>query len=239
VSRALRSVARAAGQRRLAKLFDTGGDLRRSIIENARIASEDDVQTLSPHIAAYPERERVLNGSEARSVTRLGGMLHFEQRTYLPGLLTRLDKSSMASALECRTPFLDYRLVEWSYQVPDQMKIRTGRANKFIVKSVAERWLPPTIVHRKKSGFGSPMAQWLRNPKSLGRYLELLTDRVCRERGLFEPSAIERLLDEHLVQGRDHAEILWTALNLELWCRTFIDAAPAAPLRRVQAVGAA
>jgi len=222
----VRRFAAAGNLRRVQKLLDNGVDPRRSIIESARVVPPSDVALVQAPPSGYPAREQVLDRAQAASSTRLQSMLYFEQRTYLPGLLARLDKSSMAYSLECRTPFLDYRVVEWSYKIPDEQKLRVGRDNKRIVKKVAERWLPKEIVYRKKSGFGSPMADWFRNPRGMGRYLDVLTDATCRQRGLLEPSGVEALVKQHLSGRRDHAEALWALVNLELWCRMFIDRNP-------------
>jgi asparagine synthase (glutamine-hydrolysing) len=226
ISDSLAAVARSTRQRRLAKLFENCHDFRTSVVENARNVSREELGRLVPKADDSILRRALLERAEARSRTQLDAMLYFEQRTYLPSLLMRLDKSSMAAGLECRVPFLDYRIVEWSYRLPDHYKIRLVKSNKYIVKKVAERWLPREIVYRRKSGFGSPLAQWLRNPKGLGRYLELLSDSTARTRGIFAQQRVEQLITEHLKEGRDHSEVLWALMNFELWCRRFIDQQP-------------
>lgn len=155
----------------------------------------------------------------------LGRVLYYDQRTYLPSLLARLDKVSMAASIEARVPFLDYRLVEWSYKLSSRFKIRRF-VNKWIVKKAAEQWLPDEIVYRKKFGFDVPLGQWLRNGKTLGRYLDVLTDSTYRQRGYFRPQAVEALIKEHLTNAADHTEVLWGLLGFELWCRRFLDAQP-------------
>ena len=81
--------------------------------------------------------------------------------------------------------------------------------------------MPANIVHRKKVGFGVPIAEWLRNNKGLGRYLELLTDRTFKERGYFFYKEVGRMIAEHRKCEIDHSEALWALLNFELWCRQF------------------
>jgi asparagine synthase (glutamine-hydrolysing) len=174
-------------------------------------------------------RQQIYEQALAKNRTFMGRVLDFDQRTYLPSLLNRLDKVSMASSLECRVPFLDFNLVEWSYHLPDHMKMKVGRANKRIVKKAAEKWLPKEIVHREKVGFGTPVGDWFRNPRGLGMYLDLLTDSTFRNRGYFDAGPVNELVHEHLHEGKDHSEALWGLMNIELWCRKFIDASDLVP----------
>jgi asparagine synthase (glutamine-hydrolysing) len=215
--------ATMVGGRRVVKLLEGADDTVGSVVENSRFTPRRILDQACPGITGFPERFAAYQESQRRTDTRLGLMLHFDQRSYLPSLLTRLDKTSMAAAIECRVPFLDYRLVEWSRFVPANHKIQTGRRNKVIVKAVASRWLPNEIITRKKVGFGVPIDAWLRNKRGLGKYLDLLTDSVFRQRGYCDPKAIEGFISEHLRKEADHSEILWALINLELWWRMFID----------------
>jgi asparagine synthase (glutamine-hydrolysing) len=224
LSKGLLDLVQRAGQRRLVKLLENAAHPREAVIENSRYTSLQDLELLFPANHRFQDRESAYEQAALRNGTPLRQLLHFDQHTYLPGLLARLDKMSMAGSLECRVPFLDYRMVEWSAALPDRYKIKLGRMNKVIVKKVAERWLPREIVYREKVGFGVPLAEWFRNPHGLGRYLDVLTDKSFRERGFFDAKSVDRLVGEHLHEGLDHHEILWGLVNLELWCRTFIDA---------------
>ena len=149
-------------------------------------------------------------------------LLYYDQRTYLPSLLNRLDKMSMAAGIEARVPFLDYRLVEWSYKIKSAEKIRWFM-NKHVVKHAAEQYLPKEIIYRKKFGFDVPIKDWLCSEKALRPLLDLLRDRAFKERGYFEYRNVDKFIDEHLSGNKDHSEILWSLLNLEIWQRMFID----------------
>jgi asparagine synthase (glutamine-hydrolysing) len=83
---------------------------------------------------------------------------------------------------------------------------------KHLLKEVARRYLPETIVGRRKSGFGVPLNRWFRDPRALGRYSDLLREPHFP---FFEPGALD--------PDRQDSEILWGALNLELWYRIFIE----------------
>ncbi len=80
-----------------------------------------------------------------------------DQKTYLVSILNRQDKMSMAASVEARVPFLDYRIAEFANHLASDLKTR-GWRTKEIVKKVAESYLPDEVVHRRKSGFGVPLA---------------------------------------------------------------------------------
>jgi len=149
-------------------------------------------------------------------------LFRLELKTYLVSILNRQDKMSMAASIESRVPFLDHRLVEWGLRIPTNLKLK-GVQTKYIVKKLSERMLPDEVVYRKKSGFGVPISDWLRDKKGLGRYLDLITEPKCKQRGYLNSKETERLVNEHISRKSDHGEILWELINLELWSRIFLD----------------
>ena len=128
----------------------------------------------------------------------------------------------MAAAVESRVPFLDYRLVEFCGRLPLRWKLK-GFQNKYLLKRLADGVLPHDVVHRHKSGFGVPVAPWLRDRSGLGRYLELLREARFRQRGYFHQPHVDRLIGAHVAGAEDHGELLWALVNLELWHRLFLD----------------
>ena len=226
VARGVLELARATRARKAVKLFENAGDVRRSVIEGARYVPSRALTQLFSQEVRYPQREAAYERALSRRHDLVGQLLYFDQRTYLPGLLTRLDKTSMASGLECRVPFLDVNVVEWSRHLASREKIRLGGTTKHVVKKVAERWLPAEIVHRRKVGFGTPVGRWFRNRQGMGALLDLLSDETFRQRGYMQPGVVERMVREHVSATEDHQEALWGLVNLELWCRKFIDADP-------------
>lgn len=156
----------------------------------------------------------------------LARVLRLDQETYLQSLLRRMDKMSMAASLEGRVPFLDHKVVELAARVPPGLKVAAtlkGLETKFLVKRLAGPHLPDRIIYRKKAGFAVPVSRWLRPGGALGEMLDLLVDERAAERGLFLPEAVTRLVEEHRQGRRDHGEILWGLVNLELWQRSMID----------------
>jgi asparagine synthase (glutamine-hydrolysing) len=158
-------------------------------------------------------------------------------QTYLPcDLLVKVDIASMAHALECRSPFLDHRVVELATAIPYAQKV-SGTVAKFILKKTFRDLIPPSIATRRKMGFSIPLDHWFRN--ELKDFLnERLLDPVSLNRGYFRPEAIRQLLAQHQSGDWDHGQRLWSLLCLELWHRMFIDpaeppdSAPPAPTHR-------
>ena len=145
-----------------------------------------------------------------------------ELNTYLVSILNRQDKTTMAAGIESRVPFLDYRLVEFCFSISYRLKLK-GSRSKYLLKKLAEKYLPHEVVYRKKSGFGVPISSWLRDPKGMGRYLDLLHSSRFKQRGYFHQYHVDRIISDHLAGKEDHSELLWALLNLELWHQLFID----------------
>lgn len=211
------------GARKMVKLAGSlGKNESEQAVINSMFVPPHETARVSTHGFGIRGRKELYKSSFLDTGDSINRLLYYEQRTYLPSLLHRLDRTTMAASIEARVPFLDYRLVEWSYKVKSNLKIRRLVA-KWIVKKAAERWLPRDIIYRKKYGFDVPVAEWLRNRKTLGAHLDLLTDATFRNRGYFEHKTVSQLIDEHLREKSDHAEILWGLLGFEMWCRLFID----------------
>ena len=136
-------------------------------------------------------------------------------------LLALTDKMSMAASIECRAPFLDHELVELTSRIPSNLKVR-GLEMKYLFKKVVKPWLPEEILRRKKRGFGAPMGAWLRNDlKALVQ--ETLSETQVKRRGLFHWEVVQKVISSHDQQRGDHTDQLLALINLELWCRIFLD----------------
>ncbi len=142
--------------------------------------------------------------------------------TYLPDqLLTKADRSSMAHSLEARSPLLDTALMEYAARIPPHLHF-DGFETKRVLKRVAERFVPGSLVHRRKRGFVMPASAWLRG--ELAEYVRAaLESRTFFERGWLEPRFVRRLLDEHFSGQRDWGEQIFTLLVLEVWARIMLD----------------
>jgi asparagine synthase (glutamine-hydrolysing) len=138
--------------------------------------------------------------------------------------LTYSDKAAMAASIETRPPLTDYRIVEKMFTLPPDQRIR-GQTQKWLLKKVAERYLPHEIVHRPKAPFNAPLRAWMRGPLA-PMVDELLSEGSLRRRGFYEPNAARALIDADRRGIEDNGMVIWTMLTTELWFRTFIDKKP-------------
>jgi asparagine synthase (glutamine-hydrolysing) len=147
-------------------------------------------------------------------------IMYVDTRMWLPDdLLTKVDRATMAYSLEARVPYLDHNLVEFAATLPPDIKHR-GDQTKYVLKKVAERYLPHDIIYRRKQGFHMPLRSWLAN--ELRDYLtHYLGAEGLLKRNLFQPEAITALLAQHQSGQKDHAIKLWNLLVLERWFRAY------------------
>ncbi len=149
-------------------------------------------------------------------------MLALEQRFFLADHnLTYTDKMSMAEGIETRVPFLDPDLVNFSAHVPSTMKQR-GRVGKWIFKKAMEQHLPEDVIYRPKTGFGAPLRRWMNQELSTLTH-DLLGSTSLRQRGIFDPTAVSRLLDANRAGKADGSYTLLAIMAIEIWCRHYID----------------
>ncbi|MFN0199505.1 MAG: asparagine synthetase B family protein, partial [Planctomycetaceae bacterium] len=142
--------------------------------------------------------------------------------TYLPGdILTKVDLASMAYSLECRSPLLDHHVAEFAAQMPLALKMQGKQQKKILIDTFADL-IPPRLRTRSKMGFGVPLDHWFR-----GELKELLCDTLlsptAKERGYFQPQAVEKLVQQHIKSEADHSNRLWSLLCFELWHQMFLD----------------
>jgi asparagine synthase (glutamine-hydrolysing) len=149
-------------------------------------------------------------------------LLEVDFATQLPDdLLALTDRMSMATSLECRVPLLDQKLVELAARMPGALKIR-GSQLKFIMKQALAGVLPEEILHRAKRGFGAPMGAWLKHELK-GLLSTVLSRESVERRGLLAWPVIERTLAAHSAGRADCTDHLLALMNLELWCRIYLD----------------
>ena len=127
----------------------------------------------------------------------------------------------MAHSIEARPPLLDHRLVEFAATIPARFRLRDG-TTKYLFKQAMRGMLPDAIIDRPKHGFAVPLARWFRGELA-GFARDILLSDTCRQRGIFEPRYVERLLRSN-ERGRNLDLQLWTMLSFEIWCRRFLDA---------------
>ena len=161
--------------------------------------------------------QKVFNHPDTLSY--INKMTHFDQKTLLPALLQVEDRVSMNVSLESRVPFLDTRLVDLVTTTPPALKFQGGKTKHLLKKAIRDL-VPRKILERKdKMGFPVPIKEWMKGGVVREFVADTLLSSASRNRGVYSRTALERMISDHGVGGRQ----LWGALSLELWHLQFID----------------
>jgi asparagine synthase (glutamine-hydrolysing) len=135
-------------------------------------------------------------------------------KIWLPGdILTKLDRTSMATSLEAREPLLDHRLIEFAATLPASLRIRRGEG-KWLMKKAMERHLPHEILYRKKMGFVTPVSAWFRGPLA-GQAEALVSRSTLVETGWFRPETLKKIVAQHKSGLADNGRAIWQLVMLE------------------------
>jgi asparagine synthase (glutamine-hydrolysing) len=160
--------------------------------------------------------------AKAESSDELNRMLAVDADTQLPDdVLMLTDRMTMAASLECRVPLLDHELVELAARIPGDIKMKGGEL-KYLMKRALSGLLSQETLDRKKRGFGTPMGAWLK--RDLAPMLaSVLSSSSLEARGLFRPPVVHRLIADHRANRIDGTDRILALLNLEIWCRVYLD----------------
>ena len=135
--------------------------------------------------------------------------------------LVKPDRMGMAVSLEARTPFLDWRMMEFAFRMPGDLKLRYGET-KYLYKKAVRGLIGDDLAYRRKQMFTVPVGEWFRD--TLAPFTEaVLLDARTVERGLFRPEVVRRMLDEHRSGHANHTREIRALIAMELWARTFLD----------------
>lgn len=206
----LRQLLRGAGERGARRhqawlgSFSPAAALEVLAPDVAAAAGDDLGDTIDERLRACP------------SADRWDRLLYFYAKGYLAdGVLTKVDRATMAVGLECRAPLLDRRVVALACRLAPSLRLR-GLETKHVLRRAVRDLLPRATLARRKQGFGMPIGPWLR--RELRPLLEdLLSPHRLAQSGLFSPAPIRRLVAEHLSGHHDHRKPLWTLLAFHLW----------------------
>lgn len=168
----------------------------------------------------YKEHEEIF--SSKYSHDRINQMCNTDMYMFLLGLnLTYTDRASMAASVEVRVPFVDKEVANFAMNVPGKFKIKNGES-KYILKKVAEKYLPKKIIYRPKAAFGAPIRSWISNEL---RPLvdDLLSQATIEKRGIFNHKFVKELIDQDRSGISDNAYRIYQLITVELWFREFID----------------
>lgn len=154
--------------------------------------------------------------SEADFVNR---MCLTDVQRFMVGLnQTYTDRASMAASTEVRVPFIDRRVADVAFRIPGSLKVRRG-AGKYVLKRVAERWLPREIIYRPKAPFTLPLRSWIKR-----QLRDVVNDYVLSSSGLagrgwLSPTELRRIVADNTEGRADNAQIIWHLLTMEQWFR--------------------
>ncbi|HTE41413.1 MAG TPA: asparagine synthase (glutamine-hydrolyzing) [Steroidobacteraceae bacterium] len=149
-------------------------------------------------------------------------LMDVDLATQMPeDLLMLTDKMSMAVSLECRVPLLDQRLTQMAARIPGHLKMRNGEL-KYLLKRALSGILPDEILYRAKRGFGAPVGAWFKDELS-ALVRDVLSKETIERRGLLDSNSVQRTIEEHVTQKADRTDHLLALINLEIWCRLYLD----------------
>jgi asparagine synthase (glutamine-hydrolysing) len=152
----------------------------------------------------------------------LNQMLYWELNTFLVDHnLNYTDKMSMANGVETRVPYLDKDLIEFSTTIPPTLKMKNGNS-KYILKKLAERYLPKDVIYRSKTGFGAPVRKWITH--DLEELInQRITEKNLNEYGIFDYKNVCSLINENKLGNVDASYTIWSILAIDSWLKQFVE----------------
>jgi len=211
-----RQLPRAASLRRFLRVADD--DLPRAYLSWVAYVPDEWRDALLPTGSDWATRDYVQQWQDERRGSTLERLLMLNLSTYLlDDLLPKIDRMSMAHALEVRSPFLDTELLQLALALPDSARVHRFTLKRVLKRAMADL-LPPEILDRPKRGFGVPLGRWFRT--DLRGYVD---SRLCstssRVRAHVDGTALDALVAEHHSCRADHGHSLWTLLTLDVFLR--------------------
>jgi len=166
------------------------------------------------------ESPQMLNPEKWPSFTQR--MMYLDTVSYLPdGILTKVDRASMAVSLEARAPLLDTDLVEFVWHSPQEFKVQNG-IGKYPMRLELAKYLPKDLIERPKMGFAVPIGDWLRGPLK-GWADDLLETDLINRQGYLDSKAVQNIWHQHLRGDWSWQYLLWDILMFQSWLQTHHD----------------
>lgn len=191
------------------------------------IEADSDIAAYLSTVSQWPDPHTIVRGArQNQPVISLDNALSdpvarmqlADTCSYLPDdILTKVDRASMAHALEVRVPLLDHRVIEFAWRLPRNALIAGGRT-KMPLRRVLERHVPAHLFERPKSGFAIPIGDWMRGP--LRDWAEdLLSEKALEQSDMLSPAPVRAAWADHLSGRRNLQNQLWAVLMFQLWDR--------------------
>lgn len=163
-----------------------------------------------------PVRDELLNLStmgKKNAVATFENVGHYDCLNYLPNdILVKVDRAAMAVSLETRAPFLDHRVLEFLFSLPQDFLFINGKTKR-IIRDILYKYVPKELIERPKQGFSIPMSYWLRN--DLKAWSEDFLKSIPVDSGFWNTESIDQIWKEHQTEYRDHPEKIWNIIVLE------------------------
>lgn len=158
--------------------------------------------------------------SQARSGADLvNTMCKMDTVHFMQGLnLSYTDRASMAASVEVRVPFIENDVVDLALSIPSKLKIRRNQ-QKYILKRVAERYLPKDVIYRPKASFTLPLRSWLRGELKPLMEDYLRSDSGLVNRNIFRKTFIDKVIDDNNDSREDNSQLIWQLMTIEQWFR--------------------
>ena len=217
----------------------------RNMLQNDRLDRLADLLTAPDERDAY---ERMVRVSDAPLVKRssslpykdgprlndfLSNIIMWDMARYLPAdILSKLDRATMAVSLEARCPFLDHRVIEFSWRLPTTEKVRKGQG-KWILRQLLRNYVPQKLFDGPKHGFDVPVGTWLKGPLRAWASDLLESERLQRQ-DLLQVDEVRRCWQDHIKGRRDNSRALWAILMLQAWLDKATAPAPPARARPLE-----
>jgi asparagine synthase (glutamine-hydrolysing) len=178
---------------------------------------EKHFQSCRDLVLSYFNSSDISNGSDS-----LNRAFYCDIKTYLPeDILAVTDRMSMYHALEVRVPFLDHKFMEFCATIPPEMKMKWFR-KKYLLKKAVRNLLPGPVIHHRKQGFASPMAQWLKT--DLKPYvLETLSENNLKKHGYLNLKTVQTVFEEHLSGKEIHDTLIWSMVIFQTWFDLYME----------------
>jgi asparagine synthase (glutamine-hydrolysing) len=197
--------------------FSQAGNMAWKVIfgpaERKRLFSKEFVASLGARSEFSYIQNLIADGASGSSLHRAS---YLDLAMFLPdSVLTQTDRMSMAASQEVRVPILDHDMIEFAATVPHQYKCRWGRT-KILVRKALEQRLPREVLHKGKTGFTTPIADWLRH--ELREFVcDALTEHRLKETGIINAAYVNELLKEHFSKTANHSRRIWSVVSFMLW----------------------